>query len=135
MIIRAIEPSYLDFYWGRIFPQVRDALKYSNNEQGEYHIWENILKGRYILMVAIEDGEVIGHCTMMPVDHPNKRILDLITVGGTRLNEWLDLILIEIYNVARDLKCSAVYTCGRKGWERILKDFKPQYVICIKEIL
>jgi len=135
MMVRAIEPSYLDFYWGNLHSQIKDAISYSGDEQSPFHVREKILSGRYILLVVVEGQNLLGHCTMSTTEHPNKKILNLVTVGGTRMKEWLKDILEVIETIGRELNCNAIYTCGRKGWERVLKDYTPKYVICSKELL
>lgn len=132
--IRAIEPSYLDFYWGRIFPQVRDALKYTNNEQSPFHIYTKIASGEYILLVVLDGEEVVSHVTLQKADLPNKKIIVVVTCGGDRMSEWLSDILEVIESIGKDQSCEAIHIIGRKGWAKALTEYKQQYVVCTKEI-
>lgn len=132
--IRAIEPSYLDFYWGKIFPQVKAALSYANGEQNPLDVYDAIKDNVYILFVVTEGEKVLGHWTVQKVTFPRKTILDLVTVGGTRLKEWVDEGLKMTEKVGKELGCTDMYTHGRKGWIKIFKDFTPKYYIYTKVI-
>lgn len=133
--IRAISPDMLDFYWGKIFPQVRDALKHSNDEQDPFHVYHSILDGSYILLVVLEGEKVLAHCTVSKTTLPNKSILNLITSGGSQRESWVKDILKVIETIGKGIGCSHVYICGRKGWAKVLKDYTPTYTIYTKELL
>ena len=42
-------------------------------------------------------------------------------VGGTRMREWADELVVEVQAWARSLGCVALWGSGREGWDRIVK--------------
>lgn len=66
--------------------------------------------------------------------YPQRRILHLFLAGGDL--EELKLMLVDIEEFARRMKCSAVTLTGRKGWTRsFLKDggYTEEAVLMAKE--
>ena len=62
-----------------------------------------------------------------------RKVCTIIAYSGEDRRRWLHLIkAVEDY--ARIEGCSAVRICGRKGWQRVLKDYRAKRVILEKEI-
>ena len=62
-----------------------------------------------------------------------ERFCTIVACGGQHRNEWLQLIAeLERYAKAED--CKAMRIFGRRGWERLLPDYKPARVILEKEL-
>jgi hypothetical protein len=53
--------------------------------------------------------------------------------GGSNSKEWLPLLAgLERYAKAED--CKAMRIFGRRGWERLLPDYKPARILLEKEL-
>jgi hypothetical protein len=62
-----------------------------------------------------------------------ERFCTIVACGGQRRNEWLSLLAdLERYAMAEG--CKAMRIFGRRGWERLLPDYKPARVILEKEL-
>jgi len=66
------------------------------------------------------------------IQHPRGRVLRIWLAGGD-LGE-LSRMLGFADEYARDNDCVAVEVEGRKGWERVLSDYRPTSVVLRKEV-
>jgi len=133
-MIRAVEPSYLDFYWARIFPQIKDSLNNTGNEQNPLHVYDKIKNKNYILLVVMEGRGVLAHVTLEKGEVPNKTFLNVVTCGGEKLKTWLGDILKVIEKIAKEMNCQSIYMAGRRGWEKVLTDYQPTFTVFTKEL-
>ena len=57
----------------------------------------------------------------------------IVLLGGRGMKDWLHL-LAEIEDWAQGEGCAAVCVMGRKGWKRVLTDFRETGVILTKKL-
>ena len=66
------------------------------------------------------------------VSYPKRRVLRFWLAGGN-LNTLLKAEP-DIVNWSKQYDCKGVEINGRKGWERVLKSYKPSSITLVKEI-
>ena len=95
---------------------------------------DDLRASRCLLWVAYRGDEVFGSATTKVVIYPNNRRVCVITAcAGHHWQEWSHTIK-EIEQYAREAQCSAVRLSGRRGWKRVLKDYREPWVLLEKEL-
>lgn len=86
----------------------------------------DVLAGRALLWITWLDEEIKAALVTKIVKPHTIKACVLVACGGE--GDWPDLIeTIKAY--AREEGCAVMRLYGRKGWVRVLKDFKPMHVI------
>ena len=67
------------------------------------------------------------------MDTPKGRVCLFLSFGGKDMSRWLGL-LDEIETWAKKQGATITRTFGRKGWGRVLKDYRPRYYVYEKEL-
>lgn len=76
------------------------------------------------LWIAKDGDKIIAACITELVTIGNRKVCNVITVGGIRMNEWLGMSLTTIEAWARENSCTAMrFPEIRPGWQRVLKDY------------
>jgi hypothetical protein len=63
----------------------------------------------------------------------DRKVCIIVACGGQGCKRWLPLIA-GIEQFARNEGCRAVRIIGRKGWQRILADYRANYVVMDREL-
>jgi hypothetical protein len=96
----------------------------SDFEELEQRVW----RGQALLWI-VWDGEKIPAAVVTAISIANGRKLCIIVAcGGAERARWLHLI-DEIESYARDEGCAAMVIVGRRGWERLLPQWRRRAVI------
>jgi len=134
--IYGIYPSLLDEAWEDISPFIQMGLDYAQNELDLDDVYQGIQENRIVPVVMGYGKEILAVVTMEVVNKPQKRIMTLMTAGGTDLDDWLDEFMDVAEQLAKGQKCDAIYINGRKGWERKLKryGYKHSYAVLTREL-
>ena len=96
-------------------------------------IRDMVLGGRAMLWMA-QDGKVIHAVavSLLVFDQTHK-VCEIVACGGKGMREWLPLLKgMERY--AKGEGCTSMRLIGRKGWQRMLKDYSPRHVILEKAL-
>lgn len=119
----------------KIWPQARLLIKSAIEHTGlsEFaHIEADVLSGDQLLWLAISD-HIEAAATTFLVKTRNKPILVITACSGAARERWISLRhKIEAYAKAEG--CSRVRLYGRKGWQRVLRDYRVEYVIMEKRL-
>lgn len=99
------------------------------SDLGRFDVIESqVLGGQAILWVAAENGEPLGAVVTQIEETERSNVCVIRACGGVNIKQWIGLLpLIEDY--ARDFGCNKVRFAGRKGWERLLKNYTQKRVI------
>ena len=112
-------------YW----PQVRDLIKKAMDRGigGFDDIEWDILHDRATLW-AVFDGDLIKATAVTQLtEKDDKTNCTIVACGGRDLNEWGHFISgLEDY--ARKEGCAVMRIIGRRGWQRVLKDYRVRSV-------
>lgn len=114
-------------------PMLEPAVARAN---GHWDIWSLIsylLAGSMYLWISMRDGEIEAALVARIVDYPRMRTLDIPFVGGKNRQHWLTHES-ELVEWAKANGCKRMEGYVRKGWLRVLKDWKIQSTCIYKDL-
>jgi len=121
-----IDPKLVHEVW----PKARDLIRAAIEQTGlsEFQDIEyDVLSGDQFLWLAIGNG-IEAAATTHLIKTGGKPVCVLTACSGTQRERWLPLFAkIEDYARVEGCKCVRIY--GRKGWERVLKNYRVEHVI------
>lgn len=123
MMAVCVDPARI----GEVWPHFRDKIRQAVEKVGltDFAIVErDVLAGRDLLWLAYEEPTIHAAATTSLVNG----VCEIVACGGENLKAFLPL-LNDLEQFARDEGCKAVRIIGRKGWQRILKNYKQKAVI------
>lgn len=87
------------------------------------------------LWVAYDDEQIIAACVTELPTIGDRKVCNVISCGGSRMGEWLDISLPVIEAWARENNCTAMrFPEIRPGWRRVLKDYHLTKINLEKEL-
>jgi hypothetical protein len=123
MIAVCVDPAKIAQVWPHFSHLIRKAVDKIGIMSFEA-LENDVLGGRGLLWLAY-DGEVVHAAAVTQLVGG---ICEIVACGGSNLPEVLPLIE-DLESFARDEKCTGMRIIGRKGWLRVLKDYKTKAVI------
>ena len=85
------------------------------------------------LWVARTDGALLGVAVTKVFDFPQERVVEVSLAAGDEFERW-GRFLKDIEEWAAAIGAKRVRIMGRKGWVRMLKDYKETRVILEKAL-
>ncbi len=120
----------------KVWPLARGLIKSAIDRTGlsEFEqVERQVMSGDQLLWLALSD-HVEAAATTHLVKTSGRPILIVTACAGTQRERWIGLRQkVEAY--ARAEGCSRVRLYGRRGWERVLPDYRVEYVIMDKELI
>jgi hypothetical protein len=114
---------------GPLVKRAMDRTKLGNFEDVE----RDVLGGAQQLWLVWNGTEIKAAVVTRLVCINHERICIIVACGGRDRTEWLPLIA-GIEQFARDEGCTAMRIIGRKGWQRILADYRATYVVMDRKL-
>jgi len=92
-----------------------------------------VLAGRALLWIAW-NGEKIKAAAVTELGIPNgEKFCTVVACGGSERGQWLHLLAqLEAYGKAEG--CAAMRIYGRRGWLKLLPDYRPARVLLEKKL-
>ena len=118
--------------WGSVKGFIQDGLA-----EGESldTILERLTATSCQLWVSYDEAEIIAACVTELPTIADRKVCNVISVGGTRLKEWLGLSLPVIEAWAKHNGCTAMrFPEIRPGWQRVLKDYQLKKILLEKAL-
>ena len=118
--------------WGSVKSFIQDGLA-----EGESidTILERLTATSCQLWVAWDDEKIIAACVTEIVIIGSRKVCNVISCGGTRMDEWLGISLPVIEAWAKEHQCTAMrFPEIRPGWRRVLKDYHLTKITLEKEL-
>ena len=120
-----------------IWPLVKSCI-YQGIKRGNISsfgpVEANVLSGRALLWVAIVDGRIKASAVTEINQTEWRKVCEIISCGGKGMKDWVGLIE-GLEKHARIENCSAMRIVGRRGWQRVLRDYRLRRVILEKELI
>ncbi len=118
-----VQPADIGGIWGEVGPLLAKALVYSDDiTLGQ--VRERLDRGEYQLWTAQREGVIdAAWCTRI-ADYPRGKVCEIALCGGEGIERWLELTIEPIALWAKDLGCVSLRIYGRKGWSKLLPDFR-----------
>lgn len=127
-----VDPKDVHKIW---WPQARLLIK-AAIEQTDLSdfadIERDVLSGDQLLWLAISN-HIEAAATTHLIKTRGKPVLVITACSGTQRERWVSL-RHRIENYAKAEGCSRVRIFGRRGWERVLKDYRVEHVILEKAL-
>ena len=127
-MIRPLDPTSTSFSANadRCRKWIIDALRYAHNSHTYEQVIEIVKRGDAQLW-ALRDSAIVTEI----IDYPQRRTLRFWLAGGNMKT------LLEVEPKIRKwsilYRCEAVEIIGRKGWEKVMKDYEPTAIVLVKE--
>jgi len=125
--IYGVETAYLDQAWDDIAPFIQKGLDFAQGEMTIIDIYQMIKSHQVVPIVMSYQGEILSVVTMEISEKPQKKVMCLMTAGGTEIDAWLDEFMQVAEHLAIEQGCDAIYINGRRGWEKKLKRYGYDY--------
>lgn len=128
--VSAVPLEALDVVWEDCARLLEPAIARSGGQYTREIVQDLLARRELAMWVATDAESPMAAWTSRIVAYPNSRALVIDLLGGTRMDEWLSLLMRVMQRYARDTGCSHMEAFGRDGWERVLKShgWKPAYV-------
>ena len=126
-----VDPELVDQFW----PHASKLIKAAIDRTGlcEFtDIESQVLSGRQLLWLAWS-GSIVAAATTELVKINGHLVCVLTACGGHQRERWLPL-LAKIEQFAKDEGCSCLRIFGRRGWERVLNDYRVEHIILEKQL-
>lgn len=111
----------------RLAHNIENALEYANDSHNALDVLDAVKSGK-AQFFSIGDSCVITEI----VDYPQKSVCRIWLAGGN-MDELLEAEK-HIASLAKEHGCDGMEIIGRKGWQRVLKDYKPSAVVLVKDL-
>ena len=128
-----VSPDDVPYIWEKIHPHLESMEPHSEGELAPEDFYEAITNGDMQLWTAIKNNEIMASMVTQIVPYPRKRVLRIISIAGEEMDGWIKYLhLIEDW--ALSIGCTSLECWGRKGWLKVLKDWKCSYHIITKDL-
>ena len=128
LMLQPLDPTSTSFSANanRCRKWIIDALRYAHNSHTYEQVIEIVKRGDAQLW-ALRDSAIVTEI----IDYPQRRTLRFWLAGGNMKT------LLEVEPKIRKwsilYRCEAVEIIGRKGWEKVMKDYEPTAIVLVKE--
>jgi len=132
MIIEIVPTLAVESVWG----SVKNLITKTNDDVlNDNDIKGYLLNGDYTLWVAIdeESKDVVAAMTTEFAYYPRDKVCRVVTLAGERMKEWIgNLDMVEDW--AKEQGCNYLDMYGRRGWIKVLPDWKEDSVLLRKKL-
>ena len=129
-----INPENIPVIWDDVAPLL-DRVTEHNEGQFEANDYLEPLTSKIMqLWIAVEEDYL--HTVMITkiIEYPNKRVLRVIAIAGSEFKTLHSKFNDMIESFALREGCSSMELWGRKGWKKMLPDWKDSYTVFTKEL-
>ena len=127
-----IDPAQVHPFWPYVSPLIRAAM-----HKGRLTDYAEVERGVFdgsALVWIVWNGEKIKAAAVTELSCANgERFCTIVACGGSDRGQWLPLIS-ELERYAKAEGCKAMRIFGRRGWSKLLPDYKTSRVLLEKDI-
>ena len=119
-----------------IWPHTREMVKraMSRADAGHFERTEReLFEGLQQLWLVWNGTSIQAIVVTQLTTIGDKKFCIIVACSGHGMRRWLHLISV-IEKFAKDEGCHAMRIFGRKGWERILENYRVKHVVVDKEL-
>jgi len=116
-----VQPEDIAYIWEQVAPLLE---KVKEHTEGEFETDDYL---------EPQENEMHSAMVTQIVTYPQKQILRIISIAGSdfkKLYEFNDMI----ESFAIKTGCSGMELWGRKGWKKLLPDWKDTYIVYTKNL-
>ena len=128
-----LEPEDVAYVWEEVVPLLARVAPHTEGEMEPDDYIEPLTHGDMQLWVVVENKRVNAALVTQIIPYPQKRILRLISLAGDNFQEIKDFLeMVEVFALKNG--CTALEMWGRKGWKKLLSDWKDSYIVYTKDL-
>lgn len=116
-----VPSDHIHLVWDQVAPKIQTVADRAGTYTVE-DIAQRLLKETAQLWVALRNDRVVMACVTEINDY-KRRECNILICAGSRRQDWIGF-LEHIKEWARAEGCQAMTLTGRKGWQRVLRDWK-----------
>ena len=116
-----------------VYPLLEKAQVYAAGELETQDFFEMVESGDMQLWIAEDDGGIFAMMLTEFIQYPRKKVMRIVSIGGRGMNRWMKYFP-ALEAAALSVGCTGFEVFGRKGWLRVLKDWKCSYYVLTKDI-
>ena len=129
-----LSPEDIPYVWEDIEPLLAKVSKHTEGEMLPEDFMTPLEEGLMQLWVAIEEKNIIAAMVTQIVPYPQKKTLRVIAIAGSDFKGLYARFNDMIEGFAVRVGCSSMELWGRKGWKKLLPDWKDSYIVYTKDI-
>ena len=128
-----LAPEDVAYVWEEVVPLLARVVPHTEGELEPDDYIEPLTHGDMQLWVVIENKHVNAALVTQIVPYPQKKVLRLISLAGEDFQEIKNFLeMVEVFALKNE--CSALEMWGRKGWKKLLSDWKDSYIVYTKDL-
>ncbi len=130
-----LNPSDVAAIWSDVAALLAKVTPHTEGEMEPDDFIEPLTHGEMQLWVSIKNRSVI-HTAMVTqiIPYPQKKVLRVIAIAGEDFKELYDEFNDMVESFAIQMECSSMELWGRKGWKKLLPDWKDSYTVFTKDL-
>ena len=95
---------------------------------------ETLTQGAMQLWIATEENSITLAMVTQIISYPQKKVLRVIAISGEKFIEAHSQFNDMVEAFAIRVGCSSMELWGRKGWKKMLPDWKDSYIVFTKDL-
>ena len=128
-----VQPEDIAYIWDEVAPLLEKVKEHTEGELETDDFLEPLTHGDMQLWIATEQSDVHAVMVTHLITYPQKKILRIISLAGEDFEE-IRSFQEMIEGFAIKLGCTALEMWGRKGWKKLLPDWKDTYIVYTKDL-
>ena len=128
-----VPPDHVAAIWAYVLPHIEAAVDHSEGELLAEDVYAPLCMGDMQLWVVVQDTAIVSSMITEIITYPRKRTLRVLSLGGRGLKKWYYLFK-EVEKFALYQECDSIEAWARKGFEKMLPDWKSSYQVLTKEL-
>lgn len=124
----------IPYVWSYVAPILHRVTSVSEGEMEPDDYLPQLLDGNMHLWVAVENGNFVIAMVTQFIPYPQKKVLRVIAIAGERFLEIHEKFNDMVESFAITNGCSSLELWGRKGWKKMLPDWKDSYIVFTKDL-
>ena len=128
-----VQPEDIAYIWEDVAPLLEMVKEHTEGELETDDFLEPLTHGNMQLWIATEDKDIHAVMVTQFVIYPQKNILRIISLAGDDFEKIRNFQeIIEGFAIKNE--CTALEMCGRKGWKKLLPDWRDTYIVYTKDL-
>ena len=128
-----VQPEDIAYIWEEVAPLLDKVKEHTEGELETDDFLEPLTHGNMQLWIATEDKDIHAVMVTQFVIYPQKNILRIISLAGDDFEKIRNFQeIIEGFAIKNE--CTALEMWGRKGWKKLLPDWRDTYIVYTKDL-
>jgi hypothetical protein len=129
-----LRPEDIAHVWANVEPLLATVTQHAEGEMEPDDYLESLTHGAMQLWIAIEEKEIIIAMVTQIIPYPQKKVLRVIAIAGEKFMEAHSQFNDIVETFAVRVGCSSMELWGRKGWKKMLPEWKDSYIVFTKDL-